>query len=126
VVERLARRAEAHLLPVDLERALGVRVQPGNDLDEGRLARTVVAEHAGDLARVDGEVDAFECPDRAVGLADALHLDERGAHPQVAVGVLHDRVGHDTSSLALVGIMTAVTVLNGDLASSINVVSSCG
>ena len=36
---------------VDEELALGVLVQPGDDLDEGGLAGAVVAEHAGHLAR---------------------------------------------------------------------------
>ena len=87
VVERLPRRAEVHLLAVDLQRALVVRVQAGDDLDQGRLAGAVVAEHAGDLAGVDRQVDALERPDGAVDLADVDHLDERLALVQAAVGV---------------------------------------
>ena len=73
---RAARRT-ATSLPSTLSVALVVRVQPRDDLDQGRLAGAVVAEDAGDLARPDLEVDAAQGPDGAVGLADVHHLDER-------------------------------------------------
>jgi hypothetical protein len=53
-----------------------VLVQAGHDLDERRLAGTVVTEDAGDLAGVDLEVDALQRIDVAVGLADVFHDDE--------------------------------------------------
>ena len=82
-----AGEANVHLLPVDLQRALVVRVQPGHDLDQGRLAGAVVTEHAGHLAGVDRQVDALQRADRAVGLADVDHLDQRLALVQGRVGV---------------------------------------
>ncbi len=51
-VQGLARGAEAHRAAVDQEVALGVPVQPGDDLDESGLAGAVVAEHAGDRPAV--------------------------------------------------------------------------
>ena len=47
-----------------------------------------------DLAGVDAQVDAAQRADRAVGLADVVHLDQRLALVQVAVGVLGEGVGH--------------------------------
>ena len=70
-------RTELHRLAVDDQLAVVVRVQPGHDLDQGRLAGAVVAEDAGDLAGVDGQVDPLERADGAVGLADVDHLDQR-------------------------------------------------
>src|SRR4029077_13786468 len=59
--------------------AAGVAVAvPLEDLDSRRLARPVRAEQAEDLARLDGEVDAPDRLEVAVGLSQALHLD--GAH----------------------------------------------
>ena len=72
-----------------------MRVQTGDDLDQGRLAGAVVAEDAGHLAGVHGQVDAFEGADGAVGLADVFHLDQRLALVQGRVGVLLEGVGHD-------------------------------
>jgi hypothetical protein len=97
-VERLARGGEPPLLAVDEQPALGVRVQARHDLDERGLAGAVVPEDAGDLPRVDRQVDALERQDRAVGLADVLHLHERLALVQVRGGVLRQGVRHVTSS----------------------------
>jgi hypothetical protein len=71
-----------------------VRVQPGDDLDQGRLARAVVAKDARDLAGVDGQVDPLERADRAVRLSDVRHLHQRFTLVQGAVGVIGDGVGH--------------------------------
>ena len=76
VVKRLARGGEVDLLAVDLQGAVVVRMQAGDDLDQRRLAGAVVAEHPRDLARPDREVDALERPDGAVALADVDHLDQ--------------------------------------------------
>ena len=83
------------LLAVDLHRALVVRVQAGDDLDQGRLAGAVVAEDAGDLAGVDGQVDALEGADGAVGLAD-VRSSGRAARPCAGVRSACSamRVGH--------------------------------
>ncbi|GAA3038900.1 hypothetical protein GCM10020000_16480 [Streptomyces olivoverticillatus] len=51
-------------------------VQARNDLDEGGLARAVVAEHTGDLARVDLQGDPFEGADVPVELADVGQPDQ--------------------------------------------------
>jgi hypothetical protein len=45
-------------------------------LDEGRLARAVVAEQAMALARPDIEADPVQRDDRAEMLLDVLHLDD--------------------------------------------------
>ena len=76
VLQCLPRRGEVDLLPVHRERAFVVRVQAGDDLDQGRLAGAVVAEDAGHLAGADREVDPPQGPDRAVALAHVLHLDQ--------------------------------------------------
>ncbi len=81
-VQGLARGGEADRFAVDEELALGVLVQPGDDLDEGGLAGAVVAEHAGHPSGVDGEVDAVQGADGAVGLAGAAQFDE-GRSPGV-------------------------------------------
>src|SRR3954451_6253034 len=91
------------LLAVDLERAVAVPVQAGDDLDQRGLPGPVVTEDAGDLAGSDPEVDSLEGVDGAIALADAVHLDEGRALRQVGGGVFGDRVGHVSSSLTLVG-----------------------
>jgi hypothetical protein len=88
-VEGLARGGEAHGFAVDEEVALGVPVQPRDDLDEGGLAGAVVAQHAGDLAGVHGEVHAVQGADVAVGLARAAQFD------QGSVRAGRSRVGED-------------------------------
>ena len=82
------------LLPVDLQGALGVPVQPGHDLDQGGLAGTVVTQHAGHLTGADGQVDPGQRPDRAVGLADVVHLDQRLTLVQGRVRVFAQSVRH--------------------------------
>jgi hypothetical protein len=104
VVEGLARGAEGDRVAVDLEGALGVRVQPGDDFDQGGLAGAVVAQHAGHLAGVDGQVDAGQGDDGAEGLADVLHLDQRFTGVQGGVGVLAS-----VSVMVISPIMVSVT-----------------
>ena len=82
------------LLAVDLQGALGMPVQPGHDLDQGRLAGPVVTQHAGHLAGADRQVDPGQRPDRAVGLADVGHLDQRLTLVQGRIGVFVQSVGH--------------------------------
>src|SRR4029077_2107016 len=52
---RFTRVVEVRLLAVDEEYALVVLMHAREDLDEGRLARAVVAQHAGDLSRADAD-----------------------------------------------------------------------
>ena len=85
-------------LAVYLQRARAVRVEAGDDFDQGGLAGAVVTEDAGHLAGVHRQVDALQGGDGTVALAHALHLDQGLALVQVGGGVLHDRVGHVTSS----------------------------
>ena len=68
---------EGGLLPVQLHDALGVLVQAGHDLDEGRLTGTVVAEDTGDLALADRDVDTSKRVDVAIALPDVVQLEDR-------------------------------------------------
>ena len=52
---------------------------PRDDLEEGRLAGTVVAEEADDLAGLHGEVDAVQRTDEAVVEVDPGQLEGRDA-----------------------------------------------
>src|SRR5206468_368463 len=76
------------------------RVDAGDALDERRLARAVVADERGDLARVDGEVDVVQHVDGSEALVDARHLQQGGlghgtslsAAPSAATGAGIDRL----------------------------------
>ncbi len=74
-------------LAVDEQLALGLLVQTGDDLDQRRLAGTVVAEDAGHLAGMHPQRDVLERGDVAVGLADVLQLDQR--HLAAGRGLVH-------------------------------------
>jgi hypothetical protein len=65
-------------LPDDLA-AVGL-VRAGQDLDQGRLPRAVLAEDAVDLARKHLEIDAAECGDADERLGDAAHREQRCGH----------------------------------------------
>ena len=62
---------------VELERAGGGRLDPGEDLHERRLAGAVLAEQRGDLARDDVEVDAAQRVRGAEHLVDAARAHHR-------------------------------------------------
>src|SRR5262245_34861363 len=63
---------------VDGDRAAGIgRVDAGEDLDQGRLARAVLADQAMHLARLDRPVDRVERDRAAEALADAGKRQER-------------------------------------------------
>src|SRR2546425_724774 len=71
--------------PRDMARAIGthwrwppdiVLMEAGDDLDEGGLACSIVAQDACDLACPGAQRDAGKRPYVAVSLADVLHLDE--------------------------------------------------
>ena len=54
-------------------------MDPGDRLDQRRLAGAVVADEADHLAGVDGEVDPVQSLDRAESLAYSLQLEEWSA-----------------------------------------------
>ena len=85
-VEGLAGRVEVHVLALDLVGAVGVLVQPGDDLDQGRLAGPVVPKAAGHLGPADLEGDALEGDDVAVVLAGVGEPDQRRFGPGVGCG----------------------------------------
>ena len=51
-------------------------MHPGQDLDEGRFAGAVVAEHTGDLPGAHLGGDALEGDDVAVELRDVLEFEQ--------------------------------------------------
>ena len=77
--ELARRQRQRHRLAVDLQLALVGRVEAGQDLDERRLARAVLAEQAVDLAAVDRQVDVVERPRTAEGLRQSAQRDDRRA-----------------------------------------------
>jgi hypothetical protein len=76
-LERVDRRAEDDHAAVELDRALGGLVRARDDADQRRLAGAVVAADREDFTRRDLEVDAPQCFDRAVALADAGQSKQR-------------------------------------------------
>ena len=79
-VHRGLRVGEAHLLALPGDGALVGLVDPGEDLDEGRLAGAVLAEEAVHLAGADVEVHPAECDHSRETLHDVGHAQEgRGA-----------------------------------------------
>ncbi|CAM5711800.1 hypothetical protein SBADM41S_04385 [Streptomyces badius] len=93
-VQGVARVGEGGLLALDEEASGVVTVQPCDDLDEGGLAGAVVAEDAGDLARVDLQRDVLQGFDVAVELGHVGQFDERGR-------ALLGRGRHDVASARL-------------------------
>ena len=61
-------------------------VDAAEDLDQRRLAGAVVAEHAGDRARVDVQRDVAQGEHAAEELGDVLELERRRHVPSVAAG----------------------------------------
>ena len=51
------------LLAVNGDRACIPRIDPGDDLDQGRFPAAVLADEAVDLARFDGQIDVLERSD---------------------------------------------------------------
>ena len=88
--DRLAHREPVMLDPVDPDRARGRARDPAQDLHQGRLAGTVLADQAQHLAAVQGEVDPAQRHDAGIGLDDAVELEKRWRHgsagPRVAGG----------------------------------------
>src|SRR5687768_4475494 len=75
----IARRAEVHFLPLDEIATFAGRVDAGKDLDQRRLAGSVVAEQAHHLPSVDAHRDIFERDDAPEEARDVLHLEHRSA-----------------------------------------------
>ncbi len=77
-VHRGLRVGEAYLLPLPADGAFVGLVDPGEDLDEGRLAGAVLAEEAVHLAGADVEVHPTECDHSRETLHDVGHAQEGG------------------------------------------------
>src|SRR5207342_969769 len=60
----------------DIDRAGIGLLLAGYQLEQGRLAGAVRPDHADDAARRQGERKVFEQQLVAIGLADAIHLDD--------------------------------------------------
>jgi hypothetical protein len=90
-IERLPRRSERHRLPVEQHVAPVGAVHAGQDLDQRRLARAVVPQHAGDLTGPDRRGDAVEGDHRPVVLADVPELEQRRRLPRRMAPAGHRR-----------------------------------
>ena len=73
----VARAVDVHVLTLEADLALVERVDPGDGLDQGRLAGAVVADQRHDLAAANLEVDPVERLDGTERLRDAHTLEER-------------------------------------------------
>ena len=73
---RVLRAVDAHGLAVEDDLAGVVAVDPGDALDQRRLARPVVADECHDLAVPHLEVDVGQRLDRAERLRQAANLEE--------------------------------------------------
>ena len=83
---------------------------PGEDLDQRRLSRAVVAEQADDLALVDVQVDAAERVDTAERLGDVAQFDEPFRH-----GFAPTASGPIAAGLACAGGGVSIDVASADL-----------
>src|SRR2546423_73604 len=70
IAQRGAGVARSRSRSGDLRRTSGRAHEPEGDLHESRFARAVRAEEPDELAFADFEVDALQCIDRAVTLAE--------------------------------------------------------
>ena len=77
LVARLAGRVEDDLLAVDEEGALRGTDCAAEDLEERRLAGSVVAHEPDDLAALDLDVDVLQCGEAAVVVRDPLRGENR-------------------------------------------------
>jgi len=97
----LVRRAHLERLAVELELASVAGVQPGERVEEGRLARAVRTDQAVDLALVDTERNLAQRLHPAEALGDALraqqdahHARFPGASPAAAISRRRRASGH--------------------------------
>ncbi|MCY1224178.1 hypothetical protein D9M72_363240 [compost metagenome] len=84
-VEGVSRGGELPFLAHDLQDALVVLVQAGDDLDQGGLAGAVVAQDAGNAAIVHGHRDVGQGDDVAIAFADPVQREQmhRGVRQRV-------------------------------------------
>ena len=73
----VARPRDRHSLSLEVDLALVEGIDPGDPLDQGRLAGAVVADERHDLARPDFEVDLVERLHGAEALRDAGAVEDR-------------------------------------------------
>jgi hypothetical protein len=74
-----AGRVESDLRAIQ-DDAAGVRLDdPGQNLDQRRLARAVFAENGVDAAGADGQIRIFKRPHASIAFGYALHAQDRGA-----------------------------------------------
>jgi hypothetical protein len=73
-----ARVRKLHRLALDQQLSFVGDMDAGEDLDQGRLAGAVVAEHAGHLAGVHLQGDVLQGVDAAEVLGDVAGLQQRG------------------------------------------------
>ena len=90
----MERRADDDRLPVEHDRPAVRPLDAGEDLDEGRLAGSVLTDEGVDLTPGDGEVDVLEGVDARKGLVDTFHDDD------VAGGQGHDEPRSSTDRSA--------------------------
>jgi hypothetical protein len=84
--QRVGRRAQAHGLAVEADRALVGLVEPVEDLHQGGLAGAVLADQRVDRARMDGEGDVVVGAERAERLDDSVELDRGWVQPALLRG----------------------------------------
>ena len=112
--QRIARRAEMHVLSVDAH-APGVGgVDAGDDLHHRALARAVLAGQTMDLTGGEREVDAAKRLDAAERLRDARHFEQRHAELSRTVQMRNcSCIQSMPSALALVTTGPSVTMFFG-------------
>jgi hypothetical protein len=79
---RLTRGSQVNLAPLPADGAAVAAVDAGQNLDQGRFARAVLAHDRMHLARQDGQAAVRQGRDAAEGLGDAGHLQKRFGHGQ--------------------------------------------
>ena len=74
------------LLPVDEDLSFVGRVQPVEDVHQGRLAGAVLAQQPQYLARLDGQVDSIVGDDPREPFGDAPKFESQRMPPDMALG----------------------------------------
>ena len=85
--QRVARRAEMHVLSVDAHAPCVGAVDAGDDLHHRALARAVLAGQTMDLTGEQREVDLAKRLDAAKRLRDALEFEQRHGETSAAVQI---------------------------------------
>src|SRR6516165_8269872 len=94
----LKRTLPGHVGAKEADAPGGSRLNPGDHVDEGRLASPVWADERDNFALPEVHAHAADGPDAAEMLADILKLEDRGAHG-VAPGWVERRTVRDKRSL---------------------------